>query len=133
MGEEQRRHSRIPVDTAVRYYVIGGTGRPSYELKSGVNRDASCGGVRLQVDDPIQVGSQLELEILLPVRKGSMVRRHVAVRGKVVRLDEHPGSEHPYSVGVAFTAYDEEDSVLLEAYLRSLEAEANSAAEPAVP
>lgn len=133
MEEEQRRHARVPVDTPVRFHVIDAAGRPTYELKSGVNRDASIGGVRLFLDEPVAVGTRLELEILLPVKQGSMVRRHVFVRGQVVRLENQPEDGHPYAVGVSFTAYDEEDAGLLEAYLRALENQAEDQEEEGNP
>jgi uncharacterized protein (TIGR02266 family) len=77
MGAGERRDfGRVPVPFAIRYRVYGQLGESWHEIAT-IN--ISAGGMRFRTDDPIEVGSHLELEIALPGSPAPLV-----VQGKVV-------------------------------------------------
>jgi diguanylate cyclase (GGDEF)-like protein len=78
------------------------------ELRSET-KNLSRNGALLESQIPLNVGTELEIDIYLPKQRSDFF-----LKGRVVRLEEAPGDQARYHVGVAFVADDEEDVRRLE-------------------
>jgi len=81
------------------------------ELRSET-KNLSRNGALVESQIPLNVGTELEIDIYLPQKRSDFF-----LKGKVVRLEEAPGKSGDcarYHVGVAFLADDEEDVRRLE-------------------
>lgn len=97
---DQRQHPRIKVPamyTLVRARVIGSN---KYTF-TGHIYDVSLGGLRFELDMPIEVGTQLELRGMLP-GAGHMTFRVV---GRVVRHQSEMDEPGPCIMGLQFESF----------------------------
>ncbi|MGH9335798.1 MAG: PilZ domain-containing protein, partial [Vicinamibacteria bacterium] len=81
------------------------------ELRSET-RNLSRNGALVESQIPLNVGTELEIDICLPQRRSDFF-----LKGRVVRLEEapeKPGDRAGYYLGVAFVADTEEDRRRLE-------------------
>ncbi len=78
------------------------------ELRSET-KNLSRNGALVESQIPLNVGTELEIDIYLPKQRSDFF-----LKGRVVRLEEAPGDQASYHVGVAFVADDEEDVRRLE-------------------
>ena len=78
------------------------------ELRSET-RNLSRNGALVESQIPLNVGTELEIDIYLPKQRSDFF-----LKGRVVRLEEAPGDRARYHVGVAFVTDDEEDVRRLE-------------------
>lgn len=74
----RRRYERI-ARSLVTYFKVHGS---DVHEKAGVTKDLSVGGVMLKIEDEVQLGDVLELEISIDESKVP-----IQVRGKTVRVD----------------------------------------------
>ena len=99
-GRDQRKHPRIKVPamyTLIRARVLG-SNRYSW---TGHIYDVSLGGVRFELDMPIEVGTQLEIRGMLP---GSGHTTFRAV-GRVVRIHSDADDHGPCIMGLQFESF----------------------------
>jgi hypothetical protein len=87
---------------------LGRRDRSPDELRSET-KNLSRNGALVESKIPLNVGTELEIDIHLPRRRADFF-----LKGRVVRLEEAPGDRARYHVGVAFVADDEEDVRRLE-------------------
>jgi diguanylate cyclase (GGDEF)-like protein len=78
------------------------------ELRSET-KNLSRNGALVESQIPVNVGTELEIDIYLPQQRSDFF-----LKGRVVRIEEAPGDHARYHVGVAFVADDEEDVRRLE-------------------
>jgi len=78
------------------------------ELRSET-MNLSRNGALVESQIPLNVGTELEIDISFPQQ-----RPDFSLKGLVVRLEEAPGNDARYHMGVAFVADDEEDARRLE-------------------
>jgi len=69
----------------------------------------SRNGALVESQIPLNVGTELEIDIYFPQKRSDFL-----LKGRVVRLEEAPGDHARYHLGVAFVADDEEDARRLE-------------------
>jgi diguanylate cyclase (GGDEF)-like protein len=82
--------------------------RTADELRSET-MNLSRNGALVESQIPLNVGTELEIDIYLPQKRSDFF-----LKGRVVRLEEAPGEHAGYHLGVAFVADDEEDARRLE-------------------
>ncbi len=78
------------------------------ELRSET-MNLSRNGALVESQIPVNVGTELEIDISFPQQRPDLF-----LKGLVVRLEEAPGNDARYHLGVAFVADDEEDARRLE-------------------
>ena len=83
---EKRRSVRTPVTVPVRYRVNGEGAALQKSFVAGHSKDISVSGLRLAVKEHHPVGTELELEIVLPRALG--LHTSATVVGKVVGVEE---------------------------------------------
>ncbi|HTA77267.1 MAG TPA: PilZ domain-containing protein [bacterium] len=83
---EKRGSVRTQVSIPVKYRVYGEASKLQKSFVTGHSRDISVGGLKLAVKDHDPIGTELELEIMLPRALG--MHTSARVIGKVVGLDE---------------------------------------------
>ena len=100
VSRDQRQHPRIKVPamyTLVRARVLGS----SKYTWTGHIYDVSVGGMRFELDMPIEPGTQLELRGMLP---GSGHTTFRAI-GRVVRIHSEPDNPGPVVLGLQFESF----------------------------
>ena len=95
-GVESRRNRRYDMSLPV---VVQAKGRSATPVETST-RDVSAGGLYFTFAEPLEPGSELECEVLLPAAFGYKEAVRVRCRGKVVRV-ERP--EKAGRIGVAGT------------------------------
>lgn len=110
-SEERRRLDRIPKNLKVVYSSANGSVR-------GYLANISVGGVFIQTDSPLVLGTPLDLKISLPNgEKEFNVRGEVAwIRKKEVRT---PTEIFPSGMGIRFASLSPEEKVKLEKIITS--------------
>jgi len=83
---EKRGSVRTQVSIPVKYRVYGEESKLQKSFVTGHSRDISIGGLKLAVKEHDPIGTELELEIMLPRALG--MHTSARVIGKVVGLDE---------------------------------------------
>lgn len=99
-ASELREHPRIKVPamyTLVRARVVGST---KYTWTGHVY-DVSLGGIRFELDMPVEVGTQLELRAMLPGSDHTTFR----VVGRVARIHSDVDEPGPAVMGLKFEAF----------------------------
>lgn len=76
-----------------------------------VARDVSRGGIKVYTDEPLELGTRLELELFL--RDGASLTVDVRVAW-LRELAEHSAAQARYEAGLEFLAMDEQRVLLLE-------------------
>jgi hypothetical protein len=106
-GSNRRQHERYEV--APMYTHVGVTVAGAREPFAGHSYDVSEGGVQLELDDVIEPGTPVSIELVLPFVGGLRLadeERIVRVTGNVVWVDDsEPG---PVRLAVAFTKFASE-------------------------
>ena len=106
-AEEKRRSPRLDAKKLLVFRErLARRDRSSGELRSET-KNLSRNGALVESQIPLNVGTELEIDIHLPRQRADFF-----LKGRVVRLEEAPGAR--YHVGVAFVADDEEDARRLE-------------------
>jgi diguanylate cyclase (GGDEF)-like protein len=107
-AEEKRRSPRLDAKKLLVFRErLARRDRPD-ELRSET-KNLSRNGALVESQVPLNVGTELEIDIYLPQRRSDFF-----IKGRVVRLEEAPGDHAGYHLGVAFVADDEEDARRLE-------------------
>ena len=83
---EKRRSVRTPVTVPVRYRVNGEGSALQKSLMVGHSKDISVSGLRLAVEEHHPIGTELELEIVLP--RALDLHTSARVIGEVVGVEE---------------------------------------------
>jgi hypothetical protein len=83
---EKRRSVRTPVTVPVRYRVNGDGSTLQKSFVVGHSKDISVSGLRLAVEEHHPIGTELELEIVLP--RALNIHGSARVIGKVVGVEE---------------------------------------------
>ncbi len=114
-AEEKRRSPRLDA----KKLLVFRERRPRRDRRERLDRlpdelrsetmNLSRNGALVESQIPLNVGTELEIDIYLPQRRSDFF-----IKGRVVRLEEAPGDRVRYHVGVAFVADDEEDARRLE-------------------
>lgn len=110
-AEEKRRSPRLEARKVLVFRGRDEAGRR--ELQSET-KNLSRNGALVESRIPLDVGTELEIDIHLPQKETRFV-----LRGRVVRLEEtaeETGDQARYHVGVAFLADTEEDAQMLEGF-----------------
>jgi hypothetical protein len=107
-AEEKRRSPRLDAKKLLVFRERRSRGERADELRSET-KNLSRNGALLASQIPLNVGTELEIAIYVPQSASDFF-----LKGRVVRLEEAPGDEARYHVGVAFLADDEEDLRRLE-------------------
>ncbi len=100
VGRDQRQHPRIKVPamyTLIRARILG-SNRYNW---TGHIYDVSLGGVRFELDMPVEVGTELEIRGMLP-GAGHTTFRAV---GRVVRVHTEEGDHGPAIMGLQFESF----------------------------
>ena len=93
---EARTGKRFPLELPIKIHKADEGGQAS-----GVTGNLSAAGVYIRADAPLDVGSSVEFEIVLPPEvTGAKENVTVQCKGRVVRTDE-PGSGSAEARGVA--------------------------------
>lgn len=94
---DRRRSPRLPlkVDVTVQ------SGKEAPEV-AGTTRDLSSNGVFLYADAAFEVGSQVEMVLILPPELAGGQRQWACCQASVVRVESAPGSK----IGVAATIHE---------------------------
>lgn len=111
-GRERRRHSRFKVTPMYSHVHVrrDGEGRPELD---GHLYDISVGGVRFELDEPLDDGERVTIEISLPG-----CRTLIQATGKVVRVNDADDDPGPRRMALRFDAFaDEESRTALARYL----------------
>lgn len=108
-GTDQRQHPRYPLPAAYTPIQVRRAGEPDY-AHEGHAYDISMGGVRFELDAPLEAGEHVDLAITLPGRAAGKVHAH----GVMVRLHD-PDEVGPVRMGLSF------DGLASEADRRELE------------
>ena len=99
MGSEQREFRRADLAVPIRF-------RPSSALmelwQSGTLLDLSAGGFRFSTDQPIEVGTELDFQVHLPIRKDP----HVFIG--LVRWEKPSGGIWEYGVTFGNVTMDQQ-------------------------
>jgi c-di-GMP-binding flagellar brake protein YcgR len=102
--QNRRQHERVSV--APMYTHVGVTVPGSARAMHGHSYDVSEGGIQIELDDAIEPGTRVELELVLPLVGRLRLAdedRIVRVTGNVVWVDDsEPG---PVRLAVAFTEF----------------------------
>lgn len=123
VGREQRQYPRIKVPamyTLIRARVVGSN---KYTW-TGHIYDVSLGGVRFELDCPVEVGTELEIRGMLPGSEHTTFR----VIGKVSRIHSDADEPGPCIMGLEFESFRSPmDRHRLAAYIDArMQAEASS-------
>jgi diguanylate cyclase (GGDEF)-like protein len=110
-ADEKRRSPRLESRKLLVFRQRKDNGRE--ELRSET-RNVSRNGALVESQIPLNIGTELEIDIHLPQQESSFV-----LKGRVVRLEEtteETGERARYHVGVAFLADTDEDAKKLEGF-----------------
>jgi len=110
-AEEKRRSPRLEARKVLVFRGRDESGRRELESET---KNLSRNGALVESRIPLDVGTELEIDIHLPQNETRFV-----LRGRVVRLEEtaeETGDQARYHVGVAFLADTEEDAQMLEGF-----------------
>jgi len=91
---------------------------------TGYIYDISAGGMRFELDAPIDPGIRLDVKAMLPGMSHTTIR----ATGTVVRIHDDDQLPGPTRMGMSFDAFVETDREKLEDYLRDATAPAAKAA-----
>ncbi len=109
-SRRDRRHKLPPAYTLVR---VRKAGAPRYAW-TGHAYDVSISGLRFDIDDPLEPGTEVEVRATLPGR------RHISFNatGRIVRIHDESGERGPVRMAVFFDKFaSDEDESRLEQYL----------------
>ncbi|MEE8428679.1 MAG: PilZ domain-containing protein [Gammaproteobacteria bacterium] len=111
MAKEKRNYQRIKIRVPVQLTLSSG------ETITVTSANLSAGGVAVSSDAPADPGTQFQLSVPVAGAAGS---RSINVAAKVVHhyLSSEPGR---YIIGMAFVGMAEEDRVLLDHYVKSID------------
>ena len=108
-GRERRRHTRfkvVPMYSSIHVHraSLGASlgGQPGLE---GHVYDISEGGARFELDEPLEDGERVSIEIVLPG-----CNKLIAVTGKVVRINDAEDDPGPRRMALMFDAFADEAS-----------------------
>ncbi|MGB2705652.1 MAG: PilZ domain-containing protein [Candidatus Omnitrophota bacterium] len=115
-GAERRSVDRLNISLQVKYFENG----TAQAVKSA---DISLGGIRLLLDEKIEKGTPLRVEIKLP-DESSLIK----ARGKVVWAEESQEDEKTYlkrlfNTGIKFSKFQDSDDRRLFDFIRNLQAQ----------
>ncbi len=111
-AEEKRRSPRLDAKKLLVFRERRNRRDPRGDELRSETKNLSRNGALVESQIPLNVGTELEIDIYLPPKRSDFF-----LKGKVVRLEEAPGKSGDcacYHVGVAFLADDEEDVRRLE-------------------
>lgn len=106
MKIEKRKHPRIDVWIEVTF-------KSSNEFVTSYMSNISKGGVYIQTEDPMDLGTVLALTFQLPGQENL-----IKIKGKVVWYNPPGGMKVP-GMGVQFAEMPEEDRHILEGFLEA--------------
>jgi type IV pilus assembly protein PilZ len=106
MKVENRKHPRIDVWIEVTF-------KSSRELVTSYMRNISKGGVFIQTEEPLDLGTVLALTFQLPGQENL-----IKIKGKVVWYNPAGGIQNS-GMGVQFTEMPEEDRHILEGFIEA--------------
>lgn len=112
MGDERRRHQRVPADVPFR--LVGADGsEDAFELI-----DLSESGARIRCGKSLAAMTEIRVALLLPGRSlGREGEIRLATTGVVVW--SHKGEDGQYDTGVFFPALEEEQRDLLQHFVHA--------------
>lgn len=111
-GRERRRHTRFKVVPMYTHLVVHRAEATGPELDGHIY-DISEGGVRFELDEPLDDGEFVTVEISLPG-----CQKLIQARGKVVRVNDADDDPGPRRMALRFDAFvDEASRTALSRYL----------------
>lgn len=111
MSKEKRNYQRIKIRVPVQLILSSG------ETITVTSANLSAGGIAVGYDAPADPGAQFQLSVPVTGVQGS---RPINVAAKVVH--HYLSSEHNrYIIGMAFVEMSEEDRLLLDHYVKSID------------
>ena len=100
--DDRRRFPRLNVPVLYRPARLLGPRKPA--------QDVSRGGIRVYTDEPLELGTRLEIELFLP-------ELSLTVDVRVAWLRELVGQDARYEAGLEFLALDEARMIALEHWI----------------
>ena len=94
-GDDRRRHRRVPVRVVIDYETAD-----AFFTDYALN--LSLGGIFICTDDLLPVGTRLRIHFSIPEHE-----RFIDGWGKVARVQEARGPDHPAGVGIALEKLDD--------------------------
>ena len=111
MPKEKRNYQRIKIRLPVRLTLSSG------ETITVTSANLSAGGIAVGYDAPADPGAQFQLSVSVA---GAESSKSINVAAKVVH--HYLSSEHSrYIIGMAFVGMGEEDRLLLDHYVKSID------------
>jgi len=107
-SQEKRRHARFPVKIRIRYRTTGG-------FFQDYAQNLSIGGIFIETDDPLPMGTRLSLEFCLPDLDSAIRTDGVVVHRIPGR---RAGGSTEGGMGIQFSELDDKNRKLLEEYAR---------------
>jgi hypothetical protein len=89
LAEDHRRAERFPLEVPARIQRV--PGREAEDAIELVTRDICSGGAFFHTDKPLPIGTELKIEMVLPLEKIKKVdgkQAHIRVSGAVIRTSE---------------------------------------------
>ena len=106
MSTERRKNPRFELLYPFRYQIKNsGTGE-------GIANDISQNGILIYVDEPIALGSVIEITLELPANLIQLAK--IAVNGKVVRVRAFSTQPKIFEIGIELEAVPEEELTVLK-------------------
>ena len=110
---DQRVEPRLKLPAMYTLARVRRLDEPQYRW-TGHIYDISLSGMRFEIDEVIEVGSQIEMRAMLPGHRHTLLR----VTGRIVRVHEDEPIVAPVRMGMAFEAFANSiDRHRLERYL----------------
>jgi c-di-GMP-binding flagellar brake protein YcgR len=106
MSQERRKHPRFELLYPFRYKITNQAG------SEGVAHDISQTGILIYLDEPVALGSGIEIILELPANL--MQPAKIIVSGRVVRLRTFSTRPQIYEAGVELEAVKEEELAALK-------------------
>ena len=94
---DRRCHPRHPLSLLIEYEVKD-------TFKADYITDISGGGLFIQTQSPLPVGTEMELKIAFP-----KIPKLIEIKGVVVRINEDPTGDKPPGMGIRFIGLSDED------------------------
>ncbi|OGQ97541.1 MAG: hypothetical protein A2521_10135 [Deltaproteobacteria bacterium RIFOXYD12_FULL_57_12] len=91
-SSDKRRYLRLNVEKEIRVKELGVNGSP---IETSISKDISVGGLLFEYSSPLEIGTQIQLEIPLKAKKP------LFVIGRVVRVECI--NQHRYDIGITIS------------------------------
>jgi len=106
---ERRAEPRIPLRIQIQY-------RTADQFFQDYMQNLSSGGIFIETEQPLKVGTRLKVQFCLPRMKKAILADGVVVR----KVDVGPGNPGLGGMGIQFSDLNAEDKCSLDEYVREI-------------